>query len=318
MNRVVWCVVIVMVSSISCNKNRKEERPVASISLPEEDGEEVKQALEEVYLQETEEGKKRWELWAKSVELFSGKKIFKKVRFKFYRDSGILYIKGDEAEIGNVSGDINIRGNVAGKSDRGIEFKTDELTWIAKEERLFTEGRVRLMSETVYIQGIGFDTTPRLKEASIKGSVYVTFFQDISDEVPVIITSRTLKAYFGESPKAIFEGKVVVEDKRGDIRSQKLIISFSPDGRRVERSVADGEVEIITSGIEAECGKATFLNKEKKIVLERDPIIWHEKVKCRGDRIIYFQEERKVVVRDNIKGVFLPKSIDNISSNSIQ
>jgi len=292
----------------SCAK--KEEAPLPTIEVDERG---VEQALEEVYLQATDGAKKDWELWANSVDLFPGKKLFKKVRFKFYRERDILYLKGDEAEMMNESGDVNLRGNVSGKTDQGMEFASDHLFWQAVEERLSTESPVKFMSENIYITGVGLDTTPKLDEARIKSNVHVTFFQDITDDVPMVITSQTLRAQFGDEPKATFEGDVVVKDSQLEVHSKRLIINFSHDGRRVEESIAKGDVEIVTEELEAECGEATFLNEEKKIILEANPVVWHRKVKCRGDRIIYLQEEKKVVVEENVKGIFLPKSIDNVS-----
>lgn len=292
---------------LSCAKKEKPAGPAAK-----KEGTGVQQAVNEVYLQETEEGKKRWELWADSVEFFPEKKILKKVRFEFYRDEDILYLKGDEAEIMNESGDITISGHVTGKSTRGIELAADRLLWKAKEEILFTESPVKLMSESIFIAGTGLETTPKIREAELKKDVYVTFFQDITDEVPMVIRSETLRAYFGESPKAVFDTDVSVKDSRVDIHCGNLTINFTPDGRRVEQGIARENVVIVTKDMEAECGEAYLFSKEKKIVLESDPVLWHEKVKCRGERIIYFEDEKKVLVENEIKGIFLPKTIDNI------
>ncbi|MBL7170856.1 MAG: LPS export ABC transporter periplasmic protein LptC [Candidatus Omnitrophica bacterium] len=305
---------ILLIIFFFCSCAKKED---ASMSTLKEDEEGLMQAMEEVYFQETEEGKKRYEVWANSLDIFPGKKLLKKVRFKFYRESDILYLKGDEAEIAD-DGDIDLNGNVSGKSDQGIEFTTDHLFWEDGEEMLSTESPVKLMSESIYVTGVGLETTPKLEEARIKSNVYVTFFQNITDDVPMVITAETLNVRFGDNPKATFEGDVVVKDSQVEIHSKRLIIKFSPDGRRVEESMAQGEVVIVTDELEAECGEATLLNKEKKIILEADPIVWHKKVKCRGERITYLQEEKRVVVEKNIKGIFLPKSIDNISNDSIK
>lgn len=299
--------------TLSCAKKEKPAPPV----LKEGEGQ-AQQALEEVYLQETEAGKKTWELWAASVDLFPGKKVFKKVRFKFYREDKFLYLKGDEAEVVNESGDIFMSGHVSGKTDEGVEFFTDRLFWQAGEGRLFTEDAIKLMSENLYITGQGLETTPKLKEARVIKDVQVTFFQHLNDEEPMVITSDSLQAHFGDRPQAFFEGKVVVRDKQVRVHSDRLNITFSEGGRRVVESIAEGKVEILNPQIEAECGRATLLNEEKKIVLEDNPILWHQKVKCRGTRITYWLEGEKVVVENNIKGVFLPKLVDKPSGDNIK
>ena len=302
--------IILTFSLITSSCAKKEEAETSGLKESESG---VAQAMEEVYFQETEEGKKRYEVWARSLDIFPGKKLLKKVRLKFYKESGTLYVKSDEAEIMNESGDIDLIGNVSGKSDEGMEFATEHLFWHGKEERLSTESPIKLMSESIYISGVGLETSPKLEEAWIKSNVYVTFFQDITDDIPMVITAKTLKASFGDEPKAVFEGDVKAKDKQVEVRSNELIIHFGSKGRRVEKSIAKGDVEIITEEIEAECGEATFLNKEKKIVLETDPVVWHQKVKCRGKRITYLQGKKKVVIEEGIKGVFLLKPIDNIS-----
>jgi LPS export ABC transporter protein LptC len=298
------CLVLVLLAGAliptSCVK--KKEPP-----LPAVEEKEAQQALEEVYLQETEGGKKRWELWAETVDLFPGRKVFKKVRFKFYGEDKILYLKGDEAEVQNDSGDMQVLGHVTGKTEEGVEFTADALTWQAKPGRLITESPVKLMAENIYITGTGMESTPHLKEARIIKDVRVTFFQRINDEAPMVITSETLFARFGDKPEVRFEGEAKVDDNRVKVTSDKLTIFFSQAGRRAVESIAEGKVNILAKDIEAECGYARLLNEEKVIILQDNPILWHEKVKCRGRKITYWLEEGRLVIEDNIQGVFLPK-----------
>ena len=67
-------------------------------------------------------------------------------------------------------------GNVVAVNDQGDTLKTEELTWLRKEKRIFSDKYVRIIRSDQIITGIGLESDENLKNWKIlqpKGTLYV-------------------------------------------------------------------------------------------------------------------------------------------------
>ena len=130
------------------------------------------EVAEDFTLTQTFEGKKAWELRAKSarslktgevITVFEPSLDFYSTDGQIYStlvsDSGIYYIE---------SSDIKALGSVVVVSSDSAVLETDSLKWIAKEEKIRTEGSVRVTKGETVITGDGLESDPSLDNIKIE------------------------------------------------------------------------------------------------------------------------------------------------------
>ena len=126
-----------------------EQKP-ESPTLATETGDALKdreQVMGKVHLVESREGKRDWELFAEQAVGSEGQGQWKlaKVKVHFYSGMSLEYtVTGDKGEIGAVTKDIKISGNVVTKSANGYVFQTSLVEYFAKDRTLRSQSPVQV------------------------------------------------------------------------------------------------------------------------------------------------------------------------------
>jgi len=125
------------------------------------------------------------------------------------------------------------------------------------------------------------------------------------DNVPIHITSDNMISNNKEKV-IIFKGNVVV--KKGDITiySDTLNVYHSEEGNKktsnigsgnISKVIAIGNVKIDQGDRHAEGQRAEYFNKEQKVVLTGDPVVWEKGNKVSGTEMIFYLEEDKSIIK---------------------
>ena len=137
--------------------------------------------MEGVHLIETHEGKRLLDIKA-DRGLVSEKKGYarlskneKPVNLWLYRGENVLYIRANEVGIDLESRDISLTGEVEARSNQGIELSTDALTWLAREEKLQSTRKVRILRQGLEITGLGLDADLNLERLAVTSRVRSNF-----------------------------------------------------------------------------------------------------------------------------------------------
>ncbi len=136
------------------------------------------QETKEFFLTETEEGQKKWDIKAASAEFSSeGLVRLKDVKINLYdKEKKVLDVKADSGYFSNVDKTVHLEGNVMGATDRGENFSTQKLDWIASEKKIITNDKVKVTSQNLIINAQGVEILPELKKIifkkNIKAEVY--------------------------------------------------------------------------------------------------------------------------------------------------
>jgi lipopolysaccharide export system protein LptA len=126
---------------------------------------------------------------------------------------------------------------------------------------------------------------------------------------PIDIRSDRLEAHNKEH-KVVFVGNVQARQKDVLIFADRLTTYYDKAGKEIERIIADGNVKITQADKVGTAEQAVFENMSRKISLYGDPHLWQGKDELRGEMIVVFLDEDRVLV-DKARGVFSPKRVKN-------
>jgi lipopolysaccharide export system protein LptA len=129
-------------------------------------------------------------------------------------------------------------------------------------------------------------------------------------DAPVSVTSDRLEAD-DKLHQVRFLGNVVARQGDVAIYAQELVLVYPDKGKDIDRIEASGAVRIVQGNRVATGEKATFFNRERKIVLTGSPRVYQGDDFLEGDEIIVLLDEEKSIVKSDhgsrVNAVFHPK-----------
>jgi LPS export ABC transporter protein LptC len=111
-----------------------------------------------------ESGRQQWRIVADAVTVIHDKDtvLLRNVRATLYeRDGGTIVVTGARGRFDTKTHEVEIEGNVHGKSSTGRELFADQLHWLPRQGKVAGTGHIRLIQERVvmYADGMTSDTT---------------------------------------------------------------------------------------------------------------------------------------------------------------
>jgi len=138
------------------------------------------------------------------------------------------------------------------------------------------------------------------------GAIFLLFFpgwimrgeESAGDEDWTVVTCDGNLFMDYKSNRVIFFNNVRVENPRGSIRSDRLIIFFSPDGRSVERTKGEGNVQIKAEGRDGRGERLIYYPAERKAVLSGDAVLTVAGNSVRGGKITFYLDQKNIEVEE--------------------
>jgi LPS export ABC transporter protein LptC len=111
-----------------------------------------------------ENGRPQWRIVSDVVTVLHDKNtvLLRNVRATLYeRDGGTMVVTGGRGRFDTKTHEVEVEGNVHGKSSTGRELFADQLHWRPRQGKLTGSGHIRLIQESVvmYADGMSSDTT---------------------------------------------------------------------------------------------------------------------------------------------------------------
>lgn len=130
---------------------------------------------------------------------------------------------------------------------------------------------------------------------------------------PLKIKSDTLHAD-NENKTAVFEGKVVARQGDLTLYSDRLVITYSGEGRELSKVEAFGNVRIMQGNRQATGAHAVYEPNESRILLDGNPKVVQGDDVITGKLITYYVNEQKSVVTggpsQRVEAVIHPRGKD--------
>lgn len=129
--------------------------------------------------------------------------------------------------------------------------------------------------------------------------------EEKKEDKPVVITSRSLLAD-NKKHTALFEGNVVAKTEDMTIYSDRMLVYYTEDGKKMDRIEARGNVKVVKEERTIVSKEATYYDEEQKVIFTGDPQAWEGDNKVTGTVITYFIKEDRSIV-ENSKVVIINK-----------
>jgi len=112
---------------------------------------------------------------------------------------------------------------------------------------------------------------------------------------PIAITSHRMDAdKLGD--KVIFTGNVILKKEGMTLSSDSMVVFYDARSKSIREIEAYGNVVVRKEGREAHSNKASYFNREEKIVLTGDPRINENENQLGGDKItLFLRDDRSIV-----------------------
>ncbi|MDP8213945.1 MAG: LptA/OstA family protein [Candidatus Euphemobacter frigidus] len=98
--------------------------------------------------------------------------------------------------------------------------------------------------------------------------------------------------------RVIFFNNVLVKNPRGSLRADRLIIFFSPDGKKVERTKGEGNIRIRMEGKVGTGDRVVYYPQQKKAVLLGNAMVTSGVNTVRGGKITFFLDKKEMEVQE--------------------
>jgi len=139
--------------------------------------------------------------------------------------------------------------------------------------------------------------------------VPAAFAAPAASREPLKIKSDSLHAD-NEKKTATFEGKVVARQGDLTLYADRLVISYSGDGKELSRVEAFGNVRIMQGVRQANSAHAIYEPKEARILLDGSPRVTQGSDLITGKLITYYVNEQRSVVtggpNERVEAVIYP------------
>jgi len=130
-----------------------EEEPLPKVSLGDAD-----MHMEKIRLVEDKNGRKSWELEARTMHQFQDQNVIRieEVKVTYYTKEGrSVVISGDQGKFSQDSKNIELVGNVTLTSSDGYRFKTHSIAYNHSEKKVTTPDPVELEGDQIRMTGKG-------------------------------------------------------------------------------------------------------------------------------------------------------------------
>lgn len=126
-------------------------------------------------------------------------------------------------------------------------------------------------------------------------------------EFPTIINAESLEIELNQN-KATFLGGVKAVHNQGVLESRELEVIFDKESGRITKLIAKGKVKINQEDNIGLCEEAIYeFTPVQKVTLKGNPQLQRGKQKFSGETIVFFIDEKRVVIKEKVKGVVFPK-----------
>ena len=233
------------------------------------------QTIKNFYLSNWQKEGKRWELKGKEALIRGDYIDIKNMQATYFLKERTITLDSERGRIVKPDMNIFLKNNVNLKTDDGITLRSSSLSW-QKKRFLSTFDKVRLKKDNMRVEAKGLLADTDLGKINFKKDVKVNLADE--NEKIIITCQGPLEINYNQN-KAVFNKNVVVVSSQGKITSDKGIIYFDKDRKKIVKIICEGNVKIEKENNITFAQKATYIEKNKRIILEGSPrlIIFPEK-----------------------------------------
>ncbi len=241
-----------------------------------------------------EKGKKSWDLYGKTADIFANSVKLDDIKGNLYQDNGQVELSADKGDFNKNDGKVHLQQNVVITTPAGARLTTDSLDWDRKQELVSTASPVNIRRDNIVADALGAKGQPGLKKVALEKDVKVQVNPLPLDKEPspvgkekIVITCDGPMDIDYEKNIASFYNNVKVERLDSTIYSDRMDVYFvstaSPEekgasgkekalaGSKIDKVVARGRVKVVQGDNISTSDEAVYSVKDRKITLNGRP-----------------------------------------------
>lgn len=229
------------------------------------------QKIKDFYLSNyLDNGTKNWELKGEEATLYDNYVEIDDLEAKYYYKENIVDIKADEGKLDKNKMNVDLKDNVRIRNNDGMSLFTDTLTWRRDDNHITTKDKIILKKDSFKVEAEGLEARTDLQKVDFKRKVEVNLPDEKTGEVVIVNCSGPLEIDYAKGI-ALFNNDVTVESAEGKITSDKAVVYLDAEKKYIVKIICEGKVKIVRDDNISFAKKATYLNMEKKVILEGKP-----------------------------------------------
>ncbi len=179
-----------------------------------------------------------WQLEGSHAVIFENKVHLQGLSAELIGEEGTVYLFSNEGFFCRLKNEVELIGDVVVRTHDDTTLKTDKAKWSQKEQKIFTDSRVRIERADLSATGLGAEADVKNRIAQLKREVVV-----MMEPGTRISCSGPLKV-LGEEDRAELYNNVIVDDEEGRLIADMLTVYFDRDTQKLAKAVAVGNVKV--------------------------------------------------------------------------
>ncbi|MFH1128930.1 MAG: LPS export ABC transporter periplasmic protein LptC [Candidatus Omnitrophota bacterium] len=180
-----------------------------------------------------EQGKKTWELFGKSADIFGEVIKLKDITGNLYGSQENIKLTSDKGDFNKAEGKVHLEENVVITTTSGAKLTTNSLDWDRKNQQVNTKDVVNIERENMFSTATGASGAPNLNKVDLEKDVTVEIFpaekektKDEAIKEKIVITCDGPLQIDYEKNVAVFNNNVKVDREGSQIYCDKMDVYF--------------------------------------------------------------------------------------------
>lgn len=249
----------------------------------------------------TPEGHKKWDLLAKSAEIFPGGDDV-----NLDTPKGTLFEEGDpemylDAEKGTYNpktGNVVLEDNVRMKDVSGAKVKTSHLYWNSEDAVLQMKNNIEMTKDNAVITGRNLKIIKADHTAVLNEKVKLKAFssQNGAEHPSVITCTGQMEVNYQEN-FVEFHDDVVISDPKVNLKADYMKVYFDRKSKVLDRVFCEGNVLIVQDTKRAMSGQAEYDALEGFVLLSGSPRVLRDGNVLTADNIMFYLQSERVICK---------------------
>lgn len=191
-----------------------------------------------------EQGKKTWELFGKSADIFGEVIKLKDITGNLYGKEENIKLTSDKGDFNKAEGKVHLEENVVITTTSGAKLTTNSLDWDRKNQQVNTKDVVNIERENMLAIATGASGAPNLNKVDLEKDVTVEIFpaekektKDEAIKEKIVITCDGPLQIDYEKNVAVFNNNVKVDREGSQIYCDKMDIYFLKNSDKKQDTV---------------------------------------------------------------------------------
>jgi LPS export ABC transporter protein LptC len=185
----------------------------------------------------SKDGRKKWDIQGKSADIVADTVILSDIKANVYNEDRTVALIANSGRYNKKENSIMLEKNVILTTSDDVILVTEWIKWESETDIITTDTFLEVKKGDLYASGCGALASTKNKEIKLEKDIVVT-------QGDITISCNGPLAIDYDNNRASFYDRVKVIEPRGELIADRMDIFFNPESRKIEKAVAEKNVEL--------------------------------------------------------------------------